>query len=84
MRVRGNAEKQRIYNYLQVVNKSAVLYYEVIKTIFCKRFHLTQYICFIMDYIKGIIENGTIFNKTHFFYILIKIDYQAFTSEFNE
>ena len=56
--MRIKAEKEKIAVFKGVARESGVAYYKVCKRIVERKYEVHELVCYLMDYMKNVIENG--------------------------
>ena len=79
--MRIKAEKEKIGVFKCVARESGVAYYKVCKRIVERKYEAQELVCYLMDYMKNVIENGNQFSGQNLLYILDTLSAEELQSE---
>ena len=75
------AEKERVKNYINVLQVSGIKYYKIIQRMIIRDLPKTEVLSQFANYMKSVIENGINFESKHFIYIIKDIGVNKMTQE---
>eukprot|EP01022_Parablepharisma_sp_SALTPOND_P007862 TRINITY_DN1335_c0_g1_i1.p1 TRINITY_DN1335_c0_g1~~TRINITY_DN1335_c0_g1_i1.p1 ORF type:complete len:622 (-),score=43.87 TRINITY_DN1335_c0_g1_i1:1840-3705(-) len=70
LKMRTNAEKEKVKEYIATLKTHARTYYALVKKLLRDRSELHQDIHYVMDYYKTLIESGEIIGPSHIHYLM--------------